>query len=272
MAPKKTEKKVTKPQKNGEVKKKATVKKASVTKTQKAPKPRKPKAEARKPATFIAFVLDRSGSMSPQRDSVISGFNEYLDEVREKLKDKDVLFSMTQFDTSFNVTMDGVPLSAVAKLDREGYTIGGMTALYDAIGVTVQRIEDKVKSWGVKPDIMVVVLTDGHENSSRIWNHEQVRGLISKKQDEGWTFAYLGATEDAWDVGVNLGVHAGNVAHFTFDTSREVIGSGLSTVSVNYSSNPGAVRSRGIYKSMSTADLAKLQNTGISPFSGGNKK
>ena len=59
--------------------------------------------------------------------------------------------------------------------------------------------------------VVTVIMTDGHENSSREWTLAGIRELIARKEKEGnWTFVFLGATPDAWDVGVGMGVQAGN--------------------------------------------------------------
>jgi hypothetical protein len=266
MAPKKnnstksnTVKKAAKPTKKPAVKKPSSTKKTT----------RKPKAEAAAP-TLVVFILDKSGSMLSQRDNVVSGFNEYLQKTREELQGREVLLSLTQFDTNFTIMHDGVPLSAVPDLDRETYRPDGYTALYDAVGVTVQRADEKVRGWRVKPNILCVIMTDGQENASRTYNNVGIKELIERKQSEGWTFAFLGATADAWNVGVNLGVAASNVASFNQQRSRSVISKGLTTMTVNQTYNPGAVRSFGVYNSLDTTTLSGLQDAGINPLVTGN--
>ena len=50
--------------------------------------------------------------------------------------------------------------------------------------------------------VTVVVLTDGHENSSREWTHEAVSAAIGRQErDYSWEFVFLGANMDAVAVG-----------------------------------------------------------------------
>merc|ERR1712110_1058357 len=75
-----------------------------------------------------------------------------------------------------------------------------MTALYDAIGETLTNYENE-------SDNIMVILTDGEENSSRKWTQKMVQDKISKFTDEkGWIFHYLGANQDAWAVGSSIGI------------------------------------------------------------------
>ena len=54
-------------------------------------------------------------------------------------------------------------------------------------------------------------MTDGLENASREWSHPQVKQLIEKQtHDYQWQFLYLGADQDAVEVGMSIGVGAGH--------------------------------------------------------------
>src|SRR5262249_55486814 len=89
----------------------------------------------------------------------------------------------------------------------------GWTALYDAIGSTVGGPEGKAKGGRLPPrdKMLTVIMTDGHENASRERTQHALKELIARKEKEGnSTFVFLGATPDAWDVGVGMGVQAGN--------------------------------------------------------------
>merc|ERR1712226_810518 len=75
-----------------------------------------------------------------------------------------------------------------------------MTALYDAIGDTLTGYQNE------KDNIMVII-TDGEENSSRKYRLADVNKLIKQFTDEkGWIFHYLGANQDAWKAGASIGI------------------------------------------------------------------
>jgi uncharacterized protein YegL len=129
------------------------------------------------------------------------------------------LFSLTLFDTQVAYRHVAIPLPEVKKLDGKSYQPGGMTALNDAIGITVRKVEaDQPKV----DKVVTVIMTDGEENSSREWTQDAVRGLIEQKEKEGsWTFVFLGAGLDAWHQGRSYGVQAANVARYNSDQYRE---------------------------------------------------
>jgi uncharacterized protein YegL len=151
--------------------------------------------------TIISVIQDKSGSMSSRVDATISGYNEYIQTLKKEAEGE-VLLTLTQFDTRFDIVYNAKPLKEVSNLHRGTYIIGGMTALYDAVGKTVKDIE-KAKRKDDK--VLVVIMTDGGENSSREWNHQKILDLLKDKRKDGWEFIFLGAGEEAWNTGQSLG-------------------------------------------------------------------
>jgi uncharacterized protein YegL len=145
---------------------------------------------------------------------VIGGFNAYIAGLGEE-DQVNYLFSLTLFDTQVAYRHVALPLSQVKKLDSTSYRPEGNTALNDAIGITVRKIEaDQPKV----DKVVTVIMTDGEENSSREWTHDAVKALIEQKEKEGnWTFVFLGAGLDAWHQGKSYGVQSANVAQYNPD-------------------------------------------------------
>jgi len=141
--------------------------------------------------TLVAFLLDRTGSMSACCDETISGFNGYIDSLLEKKESKGMRFTLTQFDSQgIDVLHNCVTLEKVDKLNSDTYRPRAMTPLYDAIGKTIRATEAEAKG---KYNVLFVTLTDGAENASTEWNSESVKSLIKEKEDKDhWTFAYIG--------------------------------------------------------------------------------
>lgn len=177
------------------------------------------KAPAKKPV-LVNFILDKSGSMSSVQAETIQGFNTYLDSLKDDKK-AEYLFSFTLFNTATDPRHVAIPLTELKPLSTDNYRPDGYTALYDAIGETVRRVEDK------KPDVekvLTVIMTDGHENASREWTLPRIKELISRKEKEGnWTFVFLGATPDAWDIGATMGVSVSNAYQYDQHTTGNVL-------------------------------------------------
>lgn len=186
------------------------------------------------PVTLINFVLDKSGSMDVIREATISGFNEFLgDQVKQPGK---TLFSLTTFDTRFDVRFVAVPVAQVPKLDMASYEPDGMTALYDAIAYSVHGVDDWIAGQRRKPDkVLFVIMTDGEENSSREYTQAKVFALIKQHQDErDYEFIYLGANQDAYAVGETLSIKRTHSRRYSADAadtrhSMRVVSAGVAS-------------------------------------------
>jgi uncharacterized protein YegL len=166
--------------------------------------------------TEILFIADESGSMASCWDASISSFNEYLDDVRNGLEGE-ARMTFVKFNTSVSQVYANKVLDKVPHLNRETYMPNGMTALYDAVGKSVTKLSKKLK----KDDrALVIIMTDGAENSSREYTQRGVASLIQALEGKGnWTFVFLGANQDSWVAGGNLGISRGNISNYaqTYD-------------------------------------------------------
>lgn len=187
------------------------------------------KTVARKKApstTHIVFVVDASGSMYGKEKDVIGGFNQYIASLREQNQAQTrYSISFVKFNTEYKVVFSAVPLEKVQALDSLTYHVGGGTALYDALGTAIVATTHAIKHTKKKPygseSVIVIVMTDGEENSSKEYSHDAIHGKITRRQDAGnWTFVYLGAGIDAWSTARSFGIHAGNYATYDANSTR----------------------------------------------------
>lgn len=162
---------------------------------------------------FVLLILDESSSMGSCRDQTISGLNEYIDS-QKGIEEVDVFLSLTKFNTKCTPVFIARPIEHVEHMSYDSYRPDGMTALYDAIGQTVTSTEDALRR---EPDhnVLVVINTDGADNSSREYNLEKIRELIRQKEAVGWTFVFLGTDINAWAAGSQLGVHSANAVQYS---------------------------------------------------------
>lgn len=166
--------------------------------------------------TDITIVLDRSGSMQSIREDTIGGFNAFLNE--QKKTDEGDRLTLVQFDTQFETVHDNVPLSEVPELTTETFVPRGGTALLDSLGRTINATGARLAALDEKerPEkVIFVIITDGEENSSREFNgpdgHKQVMDMIKHQTEKySWQFMYIGANQDAIQVGHALGIAAGS--------------------------------------------------------------
>ncbi len=181
--------------------------------------PKKGKALARLTATpakagrtIIAYALDESGSMEACRDAVLSGFAEYLATLRRAPGADRAAFFLVKFNTRAVPVHRGRPLAQVPNLTPETYQPDGNTALYDAVMEVIAAVDRRLAP---EDRVLVIVHTDGQENSSRRYGKADVVQAIRDREARGnWTFVYLGADQDAWGEGVGLGMAGQNTAAY----------------------------------------------------------
>jgi hypothetical protein len=184
--------------------------------------------------THLAVVLDRSGSMVSIKDDMENGLNELF---REQAKLPGVcLVDLAKFDTVYEVDFEDTPVAdAKAVLQPRGGT-----ALLDAIGKTVTHLGEKLASEveHKRPGkVIVVVVTDGYENSSVEWTRTAVKDLVTQQQDQwNWEFIFLGANMDAIDVAGSYGFKSGSSITYAANAK------GAANVTQSLNSYVGATR------------------------------
>lgn len=157
--------------------------------------------------TLIAFVLDRSGSMTSIKQSTLEAFNAYLDGL--KVDPEGIKFSLILFDTEgIDTLYKNVPVIEVENLTGRTYVPRAGTPLIDAAFKTIRAVEKKVAEHAVAPKVVVCIQTDGEENSSREHTWEALSALIREKTEAGWQFNFMGAGIDAYQQGARMGISA----------------------------------------------------------------
>lgn len=210
-----------------------------------------------KTSTLIQFVLDETGSMNWIADATISSFNEYVGSQKSVNDGLQTLVSLTKFSqtgvtlyrgrtdndpkapASIRTVFDRTDIQSVPQLTRANYTPNGGTNLYDAIGETIAHLDRTV---GDHENVLVVIMTDGEENSSREYTAASIKQLVEARQAKGWTFVYLGANQDAWKVGATFGLAKGQtMSYSTADMAGTM--STLSAATTSYRSARSAFAS-----------------------------
>jgi len=166
--------------------------------------------------TEIAFILDRSGSMTSMAGPAIEGFNRLL---REQQQEPGIArFTLVLFDDQYEVPVRSVPVSEVVGLNEETYVPRGCTALLDAIGRTIDDLGARL---GAMPEaerpgqVIVAILTDGEENASRRYSWQKVSSLIRRQTDAyAWKFLFLGANQDAIATAAKMSIAAADSSNF----------------------------------------------------------
>ena len=162
----------------------------------------------KKDYTKIVFVVDRSGSMKSIADDMIGGYNSFIKE-QKRLNHGTCDVSFYQFDDVYEAVYENKPLNEVVDLDEKTYVPRNMTALYDAIGKTINNVGESLNKMkeSQRPDsVLFIVITDGLNNASKEFTSNKIKEMITHQTEKyKWQFSYIGANQDAWAVSDSLG-------------------------------------------------------------------
>lgn len=174
----------------------------------------------KKNLTELVFILDKSGSMGGLERDTIGGYNSMLE--KQRLEDGECIITTALFDNCYELLHDRIDIRAVKPITEDEYFVGGTTALLDAIGRTVKKIETAQKNTAEEyraEKVMFVIITDGEENASRRYSAPQVREMIScQKEKFGWEFIFLGANIDAVETARRFGIDADRAVDYIPDS------------------------------------------------------
>lgn len=109
-------------------------------------------------------------------------------------------YSLIKFETSLKIDNTNSILQGES-LTEETYRPRGSTALFDAIGCTIQAYKNEMFN-------ILVILTDGEENSSILFDKEDTKKMIDDiTENQKWQVQYLGANQDAFSVAGSIGIN-----------------------------------------------------------------
>jgi uncharacterized protein YegL len=173
----------------------------------------------KKGRTYVALVLDQSGSMFSVKRSTVSGYNEQIQVIlSESTKHTETFASLITFNGLVRESFFNQPSETLKEMNESEYNPSGATAMYDAIGYAITRliattdINDEYNSY------LIIVLTDGEENASKSWNASSLGEQISSLENTNrWTFTIIGANQDMGTLANRLKLKSNNVISYTSD-------------------------------------------------------
>ena len=171
--------------------------------------------------THYLLILDKSSSMSTVQQNTISGFNENIQTIKKLAKDnldQEFYVSLVTFNGEVDYAIWEKPLDEIELINEKTYSPDGMTALYDAIGLSITKLQKDIKEELESESdskIVVTIFTDGMENASQECNHEFVANLSEELQKtEKWMFSYIGANHDVQKTAKSLNIPMSNTIKY----------------------------------------------------------
>lgn len=183
----------------------------------------------RQDLTDIVVVLDRSGSMANCKADAEGGLNSFVQQQKEL--PGEARYTLIQFDTIVDIIHSGIPIQAVPKFSL---VPRGGTALLDAIGNAILSTGSRLAALpeSERPGLVVmVVVTDGGENSSHEFKRDQIRRMIETQQSVyNWQFSFLGANQDAFAAASGLGFQRSAIANYSERKTSQTFAAASSNV------------------------------------------
>lgn len=176
------------------------------------------------------LIIDESGSMFDDRKKTIASVNHQLNTVRELVGIHEgaikYLVALTTFNGRVRHRYSPRRVSKIDSFQWEDYVPGGSTALLDAIGFSISKSKSHIIEAGYyasEIEVVMVILTDGYENSSVHYSRAKIAKKIRKLEDRGqWKFIFLGADIDCLDTISDLNIKSCNTLEFSKSHFGEV--------------------------------------------------
>ena len=161
---------------------------------------------------FNLIIIDESGSMQSIKTAAINSVNETIQTIRaaqKKYEDQEHYVSLVSFNDDVKTIYECVSAEEVKELTADSYEPDCCTALYDAMGISLNRLRKKVAE---DDKVLVTIVTDGYENASTEYSGKAIKALVDELKGKGWIFAYIGANQDVEAVAATISIT--NVMNF----------------------------------------------------------
>ena len=146
----------------------------------------------------VMFVFDRSGSCEGTESDMMIGFNNFIKHEKEMRNDDYITASL--FDDRNEIPYFRTPVKDVRGLE---YQVRGSTAFFDSLVNDLTKLEKKKDD---NTEVIVVIMTDGEDNSSHLYNVTDTQEIISRLKNKGWNFIFLGAMVNTKSYAAMLGI------------------------------------------------------------------
>jgi uncharacterized protein YegL len=145
------------------------------------------------------IILDESGSMISIKKTIINGFNELINSVKnieEEFQEQEHFISLISFNSKKNNVIHFTePVSKIITINDNNYNPESSTPLFDAMGLSILKLKHYLNDKN-NYSVLVTILTDGEENASKEFTLIEIKRIIEELKTENWTFTYIGTDHD----------------------------------------------------------------------------
>jgi len=178
----------------------------------------------------IIFILDASYSSTLYIKHYLNTINAVVENLKKT--DKESLLSVISFNTSYFIHRFFEPVLNFKQLSLEEVKCSDMTALYDSVGAILVHLEKFYKKTERKDEPLIVLFTDGDDNSSKILKPLHIFLQVSRLRNINWKFLYLNTSKETVSLGKNMAFN-GNILYDSTDKCFEKINQVIFTLIEN---------------------------------------
>ena len=152
----------------------------------------------------VYFLVDRSGSMKTRWLETVNAINGYVEDLKKNPDTAFANITIYAFDSISSIRFERVRCTSVSRyvpISENEIAPSGMTPLYDAIG----RLNSVIMDSGPMEKATIIIVTDGHENTSREMRKEGAKSIIDSYKAKGYDVVFMGADFDAMGQSTSLG-------------------------------------------------------------------
>jgi hypothetical protein len=166
--------------------------------------------------TYYHVVLDKSGSMQSCWNSALNMLAEQVRDIsmiKQQYPEQEIFYSYCIFNQALQFSQEPIPIEK--GIPQLHIFPEGSTALYDAIGTSIDYLQRKVGQQisDRSADVVMLIVTDGYENASQNFQpHEIQKNMDYLEKQEGWHFLFLGLDVNIEDVMQDFGRQGKNMS------------------------------------------------------------
>lgn len=220
---------------------------------------------------YIGISRDHSGSMSMIVEAAARDYNDNIAAIKEGATEQDI-------DTIVSVVKCGAgrPAAVVREVinsnvhmlkpipPRAYIADGNSTPLFDSVGDLIEQLESVPDADNPEVSFVVMVITDGGENSSRKWTGQSISRKIKELQaTDRWTFAFRVPRGYKREL-TQFGIHEGNILEWdqTDKGAEKATMATRSAVKSFYAARASGVTSTDkFYADLSTTSLKEVKTS-----------
>ena len=179
---------------------------------------------------YNIVILDRSASMYPLRGAAVQGYNGILEVVRNAQEQNALVqqnyITLSFFNDSVTNVFDCDTVQSIPDLLLDDYRPQGNTALWDAIGVSLDSLKVRLDSLE-NATAVVTIISDGLENASKHYSIYAVADRIDALKGQGVMFVFMGTNQDVAQTAASLHIDNYRVFEYTAEGMKEAWQSGI---------------------------------------------